>query len=255
MFPCSLWVSNSWILSDKYIYRNQFSVEQGKISMGLTLWQQAHAVILYTAFNPEQPSLEASCSKQASIKSPCIHHRTQFRLLEGILPSNLQGAGATTAHSHGSSTNTCTLMTDGGQQSWNSLRSALPNMGDPQEKTGTECVPCMPRLYEKETVKIHIKSTRYIINTICLNYAITETPWKQYLFSYGTDEVTSSKLLTAEQGQTDKCLQANGMWHVRCKILSVWPTKIFQARQVPRATTQEMTKSLDDRRSRASWPT
>lgn len=74
-------------------------------------------------------------------------------------------------------------------------------------------------------------------------------PWKQYLFSYGTDEVTSSKLLTAEQGQTDKCLQANGMGHIRCKILSVWPIKIFQARQVPRATTQEMTKSLDDRRS------
>lgn len=28
------------------------------------------------------------------------------------------------------------------------------------------------------------------------------------------DEATASNPLTAEQGQTDKCLQANGMWHV-----------------------------------------
>lgn len=150
-------------------------------------------------------------------------------------------------------------MIDCGQQSWNSLHSALPDGGRggvrSQEKTGTECVPCIPRLNEKEIVKIHIKSTRCIINTMCWNYGIVGATWKQNLFSYGTDEVSSSKLLAAEQGQTDKCLRAKGMWHMWCKILSVWPIKIFHARQVPRATTREMTKSLDGRGSRASWPT
>lgn len=178
---------------------------------------------------------------QASIKSLCIHHRTQFRLLEGILPSNQKrcwGYYSTLTRQQHQHVHTHDRL-------WAAIME-FPSFCTAQ---------CIPRLYEKEIVKIHIKSTRYIMNTMCWNYGIVGATWKQNLFSYGTDEVSSSKLLAAEQGQTDKCLGAKGMWHMWCKILSVWPIKIFHARQVPRATTREMTKSLDGRRSRASWPT